>query len=469
MFSRRRQRLLRGDSQATATGSIQVARSPDSPNQLLRLHRSVGNRAVGQFLQAKLNPVQISGASPGPMIQRSPFPQGTNYRFDTYAITESDLHDKDIIARLESLPVELLRNYRDRNLDPGVRLYLGRLIAIKEDADLERQRPDYLKKVQAAVTQIGEPGTAAETLSDVLSPLLKQLSKEVNVTWRSQYGAEHRGKGFSFKPPGKGSKKLKLTLVLDEANPEREKRAGYFNSANGEIVLIVRRLPTVDEIRETLFHESLHMAIDVLETQGGAALGPPKDKAIAAIQTDLSRTKDQENLKRTLTNFQKSLNDTRRARNAPELTQEDIDRTTKGLWEEMVVRAETFYFELQYWGQSQSTGGSPPTPNYLMIDGLRDTYLNQAYRFINDADIANLSEEQKSILMQLFNFLRYAMRSMIKARGVSNLYAPSPFEPKTSFLIKERSFEDPGPIVPLESLQPDFLKETVESVKEPGF
>jgi hypothetical protein len=58
----------------------------------------------------------------------------TNYRFDTYQITERDLSDPDIIARFEGLSKEGLRNYLDHATDPAVRSYLLKLLASAEIA-----------------------------------------------------------------------------------------------------------------------------------------------------------------------------------------------------------------------------------------------------------------------------------------------------------------------------------------------
>ncbi|MGH8248054.1 MAG: DUF4157 domain-containing protein [Gammaproteobacteria bacterium] len=68
-----------------------------------------------------------------PRVQRQSlaggFPRGTNYRFDTYRITESDLSDPDIVARLRRLSPDQLRNYLGRVTDPAVQDYIRKLLA----------------------------------------------------------------------------------------------------------------------------------------------------------------------------------------------------------------------------------------------------------------------------------------------------------------------------------------------------
>jgi len=56
----------------------------------------------------------------------------TNYRFDTFQITESDLSDPEITARFQGLSKDQLRDYLDRVTDPAVRSYILKLLAAPE-------------------------------------------------------------------------------------------------------------------------------------------------------------------------------------------------------------------------------------------------------------------------------------------------------------------------------------------------
>jgi hypothetical protein len=96
-------------------------------------------------------------------MQRQPlvggFPRGTNYRFDTYQITERDLVDRDIQARLRNLTPEQLRVYRDRVSDQAVRDFINKLLA----------------KSQSLLPQPRDP--VEDCLSDYASP--ERVSKIV--------------------------------------------------------------------------------------------------------------------------------------------------------------------------------------------------------------------------------------------------------------------------------------------------
>jgi hypothetical protein len=56
-------------------------------------------------------------------------PKATNYRFDTFQITERDLSDPEITARFQRLSVDQLRSYLDRVTDPAVRSYILKLLS----------------------------------------------------------------------------------------------------------------------------------------------------------------------------------------------------------------------------------------------------------------------------------------------------------------------------------------------------
>jgi Domain of unknown function (DUF4157) len=75
-----------------------------------------------------------------PRVQRpyypSIFPRGTNSRFDTFQITESDLSDPEITARFQGLSKDQLRDYLDRVTDQAVRDYILKLLAVPEIPEL---------------------------------------------------------------------------------------------------------------------------------------------------------------------------------------------------------------------------------------------------------------------------------------------------------------------------------------------
>jgi hypothetical protein len=72
-----------------------------------------------QLLAHELTHVVQQGAHRR-VIQRRPPTDSTNYRFDTYRVSEADLSDPDIVARFKSLPLGHLIQYRNRVSDPAV-------------------------------------------------------------------------------------------------------------------------------------------------------------------------------------------------------------------------------------------------------------------------------------------------------------------------------------------------------------
>jgi Domain of unknown function (DUF4157)/D-alanyl-D-alanine carboxypeptidase len=56
-------------------------------------------------------------------------PTKTNYRFDTFSITQEDLSDPEIIALLKALSREQLTEYSDQVVDPAVKEYISSLLA----------------------------------------------------------------------------------------------------------------------------------------------------------------------------------------------------------------------------------------------------------------------------------------------------------------------------------------------------
>jgi hypothetical protein len=327
---------------------------------------------------------------------------------------------------------------------------------------------DYLSKVHDAVQASKVAALADKTLSSMLFPLLEQLADSKHVIWRDAAGAETAGTPVAFKPSGKGAKTMKITLVLDEADPEKEKRNGYFDASAGRIVLFVRNRPTVDGIRETLYHEGTHMTAHIIESQGEAAIGGKAATAAKSFEGLLNKTAEIQTLKGSLDRLRLSINSSRGRRAEPRLEPAMAESTAKFLWEEIAVRAETFFFEVLRYESVE--GGEKPQPNYLNKESLKSTYLKAA-GFLTDSDLGALSSDDDAPIELISKFLLYQMRSLIMARGVSREYVPHPLEPKSPpvFVTGRPSLPDPGTIIKLEDLQPDFLKKIPPKVGQPPF
>ncbi len=276
-------------------------------------------------------------------------------------------------------------------------------------------------------------------------------------------GNETAGKGITFTTPGKTKKTIKLKLVLDEADPRKQKFAGHFDSSKGEIVIFVQRSKTIDSIRRTLFHEGLHFAVHIMQTYGAAALGGEQDIAIKTLESHLSMTNEIVKLRGILKQLNHSLNAARTERGDQIVNDSQIESASKELWEEIAVRAETFYFELLHWMEKRSRRDNPPTPHYL-----RDvkSYLKN-FGVVTDRDLSRLTPKDEELIGRIRKFLLYRQRLLIKRRGVINLYVPHPLEPKIRVIITHPRRPKIGPMGTIPVFDP--LKKIEESTKQPVF
>lgn len=356
-------------------------------------------------------------------------PSGTNYRFDTHRVTADDLSSPDIIARFEALTVEGLHAYEGRVADTAVKSYIIGLIGMRERAQRITERPKYLEMVQEAVKGMEGKEIADRTLSGLLMPLLTELSRPSRVTWRDDVGAETGGASFKLTPPGKGAKKkVELRLVLDEADPRLQPVAGYFSESKGQIVLIVRRNPTVKEIRETLFHEGLHLAISIMRSQGKAALGE-KDPAVEALEKGLNKATAIADLKNRLELLRVEVDASRKQRSLAALAPGLVDSVAPELWEEVVVAAETSYFSLiRAIGTDEQ-----PSPDYMTTESVK-AYLEH-YGFMTKRDMGALTENETKRIEILKDFINIQIRALIKSRGLINYYIPDSREPGKPVLV----------------------------------
>lgn len=131
---------------------------------------------------------------PEPRIQRRDFFNTfstigqTNYRFDTFTITERDLSDAEIIARLKALPRNQLIKYRDRVADVAVKAYINNLLANQTSLEIalgiNLGSPPFVYNIGALTVTI-KPDTTDSTLTAAAKTKYK-LPDE--ITWISKGG-----------------------------------------------------------------------------------------------------------------------------------------------------------------------------------------------------------------------------------------------------------------------------------------
>ena len=120
-------------------------------------------------------------------IQRQVFPTSTNYRFDTYRVSEQDLSDPDIVARFKSLPLNQLIKYRYRVSDYAVIDFIDQLINEHLNAQTLDQLFEYLatEKDQVVRNYIDQwlathAPTSFELAAGKNKPGLTETSMKVN-------------------------------------------------------------------------------------------------------------------------------------------------------------------------------------------------------------------------------------------------------------------------------------------------
>ena len=444
-------------------------------DSMVLLQQTIGNQAVGKLIQTKFKIGQTNARQhqslptvrqnlnslsrlPQEIIQRQEVTSESNYRFDNYQVTASDLNDSYIISRFNSMSVTDLRKYQQRVSDAGVVSYLSGLIESKLKSAKNMERESYLSDVKEAIKQMNDKFLGEKTLSNVLFPMFERMAQKDNVAWKDELGNETPGKSITYRPLGKSAKKIKLKLLLDETVPQKDTPRGHYDDSQGIVRLFVKRCSTVDAIRETLFHEGIHASIAILQTMAPAKLGNLKDTAIQALSTAIAMTDKVKSLILFLTNLSDSVNKVRRKQGKIDITSDEIETTAKFLWEEILVRAETFYFELLHWMDKRQ--GTAPAPNYLEEKNVK-YYLRQSGTFTDD-DFTNLAA--KDHIQTIRNFLRCNMRMLIKRRGVTNQYVPHPSEPKAILVTGVRAKIPLGPMGE-QYIEPSFLKEIEESAK----
>src|SRR5262249_23713900 len=147
------------------------------------------------------------------------------------------------------------------------------------------------------------------------------------------------------------------------------------------------------------------------------------------LVTDLGMTGEIDTLKGMLSTLNDSLNSRRTTRGEALIGADVIEAAAKHLWEEVTVRAETFYFELQRWSSAGAEKEKQPGPNYLSSASLKDVYLKE-YGILTAADVSALTADEGKIIDQIAGFLLFRQRNLIKRRGVINAFLPNPLEPR---------------------------------------
>lgn len=150
-----------GDRMARAAGARALTIGDDL---FFRKGEYLPARESGMRLLAHEAVHSVQQRSSGKMIARQILFGKTNYRFDTYQITEEDLKDPDIIFRLKALSFSHLIKYRDRVADPAVKSYIANLLLASPPSSFEIAMGVSLGKLP--ITMKTESGWTIKVLAD---------------------------------------------------------------------------------------------------------------------------------------------------------------------------------------------------------------------------------------------------------------------------------------------------------------
>lgn len=401
-------------------------------SHVLSLQQIAGNRTIQRLLKSGRLRTKIHIGQPD----------------DTYE------HEADRVAeRVMRMPEPVAGKYK-LNLTKGMLSlspepthdFLRRMPA----ADRAIDHDSYLQKVREGVEQLEGKITAKETLSGIFLPLFRKLVTPEYVWWKSNSPQRMLtgGKWYKFLSPGKSPRKkpINLRILLDEIDPEKEKFGGHYDPSDGTIQVTVRRNDTVEKITATLYHEALHMVTHLIETQGAAVIGDPKNVAIKTLAENMAMTGEIDQLKGYIKLLNDNLNPGRINRSEKVVDATTIDDAARNLWNEDIVRAETYFFQIQHLLEKGERRNLPSSIQYPTVDDVKK-YLQQ-FHVLTVTDLPHLSPEDVQLIDTIRVFRTYRLRMLLKRRGVSNQFLSHPLAPEP-FYIKERTDMRPyfeGPI-----------------------
>jgi hypothetical protein len=284
----------------------------------------------------------------------------------------------------------------------------------------------YLGLVNQALGQMSGRLVKSETLVSTVVPILQAML--ANVTWKDAQGVSHGGGTVQHTI---GGVTLNLQLILDDAAAPPQ--AGEFtrhSNTDAEMRILVQVNPGADELAETLYHESMHLAswllhrpTPALGVQPGGRSGP----RAAAGTLDLARATPQIAAVRLwLDTLAQSVNPRRAA--GTQISAADLDRMARWLVDEVNVRAETEVFRLASSTQQAIAAPGPAIaimgtgPNWQINATMVDRYVFDFSHAFLPADRAGLTPADRQTLAMLMRILEGIFQSRVRRR-----FSPMPY------------------------------------------
>ncbi|MFS8086527.1 MAG: DUF4157 domain-containing protein, partial [Acidobacteriota bacterium] len=296
----------------------------------------------------------------------------------------------------------------------------------------------YLGLINSAIGRMSGNLVDNETLATTVVPILRAMAG--NCVWKNARGNTSGGGSISHTI---GSTTLNLTLILND-DPSSLRPAGLFNhgasATDASIEVFIRKNPTIEDLMETLYHESMHLASWLINRPTSAlgvrAVGRSGPTGAAAT-LDLARSQTQiASVRLWLDTLSQSVN----ARRSPgaQITAADLDRMASWLVEEINVRVETEVFRLAEETQRLMATRGPlvyiqPGPNWQINTSMVDRYVFDFSHVFLPTDRAALTASDQQTLATLLQILEGIYQSRVRRRFSQTPYLMGRGLPRAPF------------------------------------
>lgn len=289
----------------------------------------------------------------------------------------------------------------------------------------------YRGLVNNAIASIDGTLVNNETMAATVRPILAAMAR--NLRWKDAQGTVSGGGAIQHTI---GATTLNLTLTLND-DPDPLRPNGFFhhtagNATDGEIELFIRKCTSADQIAQTLYHESMHLA-SWLFNRPTSALGVRaagrSGASGAAATLNLNRyAAGISTVRLHLDALAQSVNGRRGS--ATRISSAQLDEMARWLVEETTVRSETEVFRQAQATQDiiasarGSTGGFVyivPTLSPSIDAAMIDRYVFDFSRVFLAADRTGLTAADRQTLATLEQVL-----AGIYSHAVRRRFSPNP-------------------------------------------
>jgi hypothetical protein len=307
----------------------------------------------------------------------------------------------------------------------------------------------YLGMLNSALGMMSGNLVDTETLATTVAPVLRAMVG--NPVWKNALGNASGGGAIQITV---GTTVLNLTLILND-DPSLLRPAGLFNhgasATDASIEVFIQRNTTAEELAQTLYHESMHMASWLINRPTSAlgvrAIGRSGPTGAAAT-LDLARSQTQiSSVRLWLETLSQGVN-TRRS-SGSQITAANLDQMASWLVEEINVRVETEVFRLTEETQRLMSTRGPlvyiqPGPNWQINSAMVDRYVfdfSQVFLATDRTGLTAIDQQSLATLMQILEGVfqsrvhrRFSQTPYLMGRRIPRApvtWTPPPLTPPT--------------------------------------